>query len=80
MENMTQDQPGLPDEIRAALENVLDYCWADELKDYEATPAAERPGHVFESLRLLRGWLVNNLSNTSVDVKLLIVRGEGLGL
>lgn len=52
-----------PADLKAAVCTVLEYLWRDELEDYRADP---HPGHVFEALATLDGWL-NQHERTARD-------------
>jgi hypothetical protein len=48
----------MSDEVAQALSRVVDYLWQDEMAGFaETSPAEDREGHVFLSLRLVRRWL-----------------------
>jgi hypothetical protein len=47
----------IPPEIRAALEEVLEYYNYDEEKDFEAREDEDRTHHIYLSLRKIRQWL-----------------------
>jgi hypothetical protein len=49
--------PTLPDEIREAINAVLEYNWADEQEDYERAEQDPRGGHIFEKLVRVNNWL-----------------------
>jgi hypothetical protein len=55
--------PKIPARVRAAIEEVLDYNWQDEMRHYaeyrdESTPAELRAfNHVFLNLVKVRNWL-----------------------
>jgi hypothetical protein len=45
------------EKIWTALRHVLNYHWGELYRDYWARRPAERHGHVFESVRLVKHWL-----------------------
>ncbi len=47
----------LTQDVWTALYRVLNYQWGDEYRDYCACSEHDRPGHIFESMRLVRHWL-----------------------
>jgi hypothetical protein len=46
-----------PQEVVAAIRDVLDYLWEDERRNFEETAAGSRSGHIFESLHRIKQWL-----------------------
>lgn len=51
--------PNIPEPVREALTEVLDYLWDAEKEDFENEP---RDGHIFHSLRALCDWLKDETS------------------
>jgi hypothetical protein len=48
----------IEEELRNAVEEVVNYLWNDELKAFaESGPCWLDSGHIFESLVVLRNWL-----------------------
>lgn len=54
----------IPNPVREALQEVLDYLWDDELSDFRATDNTD--GHVFQSLVVVHSWL-HGESKTASD-------------
>jgi len=50
-------KPKLPDDVRTAMESLVEYLWHDERRHYEETAPAYRERHIFASLVTLRNWL-----------------------
>jgi len=46
----------VPQEVREAIEEVVEYCWLDELKDYRDREGA-RDHHIFVHLAAVQAWL-----------------------
>lgn len=63
-------------ELMQALSTVMEYLWRDELEDYRADP---QPGHIFEDLVILDGWL-SRREKAARDYLNDEEEGEGKGL
>lgn len=48
---------GLPDEVVAALDAVLEHFWSDEARDYAAADSAARGTHVFQHMYAVDCWM-----------------------
>lgn len=48
----------LPETVLTSIRAVIDYLWDDERRDYRARPDTDNTPHVFDDLRLVHGWLV----------------------
>lgn len=59
---MTQDKqhPPLPENVKAALHEILDYSWWSEALDWVENEGENRPGfdeHVYPALKLIADWI-----------------------
>lgn len=70
-------RPALPGDVRVAMQNLVHYAWCDERDDYYSKPTEQRPGHIFEALLILRGWLDGEVQQERPEVELLLTRVEG---
>lgn len=80
MKNKSEAGAPLPENVRAAIEHVIDYLWDDERSDFESQAASDRDGHVFESLRDIQAWLNGEQATPVLAMKPVSVRGEGWSL
>ena len=46
-------RPALSEEVRTAINQILDYLWADEERSFEEAPDDK---HIFHALTILRAW------------------------
>ncbi|GAA2679067.1 hypothetical protein GCM10010428_44000 [Actinosynnema pretiosum subsp. pretiosum] len=64
-----------PPEIVASIAAVVDYNWDAEQADHQEQSPQDRPGHVFNALTVIRGWLdavddltqLHETANTDAD-------------
>jgi hypothetical protein len=54
-----RDGVPLPLKIEEAINELLDYLWDDERKDFQDAADDRKQIHVFPSLVLIRRWLTN---------------------
>ena len=47
----------VPAQIRASLDEVLDYVGRAEAEDYRSSAAGRRKGHIYRAIREVRQWL-----------------------
>ena len=59
--------PKLPDSVTRALELVLDYLWADEARNYDASPPDCPSSHVFPALCRLRWWATGLVTDEALS-------------
>ncbi len=50
---ITVPRPALSEEVRNAIERILDYLWTEEERSFEETP---EDNHIFHPLTILRAW------------------------
>jgi len=80
MTTRENNRASVPTEVRAALEQLVDYLWDDERSDFENRSPNDRRGHVFEAVRQLQAFLNDPETPSGCIRQAASVRGEGWSL
>lgn len=80
MTTRNNNRTPVPAEIRATLEQLIDYLWDDERSDFENRSSNDRGGHIFEALQELQRWLNDSVTQSGFIRQAASVRGEGWSL